>query len=139
MKINQDIATLLLRLGLSGSLLSAVASRLGLWGQRSSGWQGFVKYTAEVNSFLPNTWAPALAIGATILETAFGIMLLAGFKIPYAAIGTAALTFLFAVAMSISGSVKDPLDYSVFAFSAGALLLYTMPAGRWSLDSLFHL
>ncbi|MFB6456345.1 DoxX family protein [Chitinophaga sp. Hz27] len=139
MKINQDIAALLLRIGLSASLLSAVASRLGLWGKRSSGWQNFVSYTADVNAFLPKTWAPALAIGATILEATFGIMLLLGLKTPYAAIGTAVLTFLFAIAMSISGGIKDPLDYSVFAFSAGALVLASLPAHQWSADKIFNL
>ncbi len=103
----QNIAALLLRLALSFSFLSAVASRLGFWGKRSSGWHNFLDYTAQVNSFLPKNIIPAIAIASTIAETTLGIMLLVGFKTNYAAGGAAILTLLFAVAMSLSFGVKE--------------------------------
>lgn len=136
MFIYQDLASLLLRLSLGAGFLSAVASRLGLWGKHSSGWTNFVNYTGQVNSFMPTSMIPTLAVVATVLEMLLGILLLTGFKTGYAALAAAILSLLFAIAMSISAGVKDPLDYSVFAFSAGAFLLATLPAHKWSIDQL---
>jgi putative oxidoreductase len=137
MTIQQDIATLLLRLALASGFLSAVASRLNFWGNHSSGWQNFLTYTAQVNSFLPKNLIPTVAVMSTILETALGLMLFRGFKTHYAAFGAALLTLFFSVAMTLSFGIKEPLDYSVFAFSAGAFLLSTFPFYRWSIDQLF--
>ena len=137
MKINRDIAIFLLRLGLSAGFLSAVASRLGFWGKYSSGWSNFVSYTAQVNSFAPKSMAPIIAIASTILESGLGVLLFIGYKTNYAALLASALTLLFAIAMSVSFNLKEPLDYSVFAFSAGALALAAMPNYRWSIDQLF--
>lgn len=130
----QDKAALLLRLALAAGFLSSVASRLGFWGEQSSGWKNFVAYTGEVNSFAPAALIPFLAIVATILEASLGLLLLAGFMTRYAAIGSCVLTLLFASAMAYSSGVKSPLDYSVFAFSASALLLAAVPQHRWSVD-----
>jgi putative oxidoreductase len=137
MTIQQDIATLLLRLALASGFLSAVASRLNLWGTHSSGWQNFLTYTAQVNSFLPKNLIPAIAVTTTIVETTLGLMLFMGFKTHYAAYSAALLTLLFAVAMTFSFGIKEPLDYSVFAFSAAAFLLGTFPFYKWSMDQLF--
>lgn len=135
MKIT-NISTLLLRLALAAGFLSAVASRLNLWGKKSSGWSSFLDYTAQVNSFLPKSFIPAIAVTGTVLELGLGILLLIGFKTNYAAFGAALLTLLFAVAMTYSFGIKEPFDYSVFAFSAGAFLLATMPYYKWSVDQL---
>ncbi|WP_260394431.1 hypothetical protein [Elizabethkingia anophelis] len=51
MKARQDIAVFLLRIALAVGFLSAVSSRLNLWGVQSSGWSKFVRYTAEVILF----------------------------------------------------------------------------------------
>lgn len=138
MKINQDRAAFLLRLALSTGLLSAVGSRLGFWGKYSSGWDNFVLYTAQVNSFVPKYFAPSIAVVSTTLETTLGILLLIGYKTAYAALATAMLTLLFAIAMAISLGIKEPLDYSVFAFSAGAFLLASLPYYKWSMDELLN-
>lgn len=132
----QDIASLSLRCALSAGFLSAVASRLGLWGRHSSGWNKFLDYTAQVNSFVPHSLIPVLAITSTILELTLGVMLLIGFKTNYAAMGAAVLTLLFALAMTLSYGIKEPLDYSVFVFSAGAFLLATVPYYKLSIDQL---
>ena len=139
MKTIQDTATLFLRLALAAGFLSAVASRLGWWGAESSGWKNFIAYTAEVNSFAPKNLIPALAVASTLLETALAILLLIGYQTRYAAIGTALLTLLFALAMSYSFGAKNPLDYSVFAVCAGAFLLATMPGYRFSMDEIISL
>lgn len=131
-----NIASLFLRLSLSAGFLSAVASRLSLFYKNASGWDGFLQYTAQVNSFLPQSIIPVIAIISTVLETALALLLLLGYQTRYAAIGTAILTLLFATAMAISSGIKAPLDYSVFVFSAGAFLLSTLSSYRWSIDRL---
>ncbi|WP_312993548.1 hypothetical protein [Chryseobacterium flavum] len=76
MKTHQDIAVFLLRIALAFGFLSAVASRLSLWGPRSSGWKKFIDYTAETNSFLPSSWAFPIAVLSTAAELSIGILLL---------------------------------------------------------------
>ncbi|MGS2761762.1 DoxX family membrane protein [Sinomicrobium sp. M5D2P9] len=129
-------AVLLLRLALSATFFSAVFSRLGLWGAKSSGWESFLDYTAQVNSFAPSVVIPLLAIGATILETVVAALLLLGYKTQAAAYLAAFLTLTFALAMAYSFGIKNPLDYSVFADSAAAFLLaVTASNGTWSLET----
>lgn len=132
----KDTASLLLRLTLSAGFLSAVASRLNLLYKNASGWNGFLQYTAQVNSFLPQGLIPVVAIISTILETTLALLLLIGYKTRYAALGAAILTLLFGIAMALSFGIKEPLDYSVFVFSAGAFLLSTQATYKWSIDRL---
>jgi uncharacterized membrane protein YphA (DoxX/SURF4 family) len=134
----KDLASLLLRLALGAGFLSAVASRLGFWGKHSSGWNNFLDYTAQVNSFFPKSFIPTIAVISTLLETSLGIMLILGFKIKYAGYGAAVLTLIFSLAMTYSFGIKEPLDYSVFAFSGGAFLLAISATDRWSIDKLIH-
>lgn len=138
MKVRQDIAVFLLRIVLAAGFLSAVSSRLNLWGAQSSGWNKFVRYTAEVNSFLPHSWIPSLAVLSTIAESSIGILLLIGYRVRKTALFAAVLTVLFGIAMSISFGCKEALDYSVFVFSAGAFLLSTFSNYIWSVDQLLH-
>ncbi|MCP1251185.1 MULTISPECIES: DoxX family protein [Elizabethkingia] len=138
MKVRQDIAVFLLRIVLAAGFLSAVSSRLNLWGAQSSGWSKFVRYTAEVNSFLPYSWIPSFAVLSTLAESSIGILLLIGYRVRKTALCAAILTVLFGIAMSISFGCKEPLDYSVFVFSAGAFLLSTFSHYIWSLDQLLH-
>ncbi len=136
MEKNLGIATLLLRISLAAGFLSAVASRLGFWGVHSSGWQHYLAYVAQVNSFAPAAIIPFLAIASTVFETGLGILLIIGYKTRWAALGTCGLSLLFILTMAYSFGVKEPLDYSVFAFSAGAFLLACIPKYRWSLDEI---
>jgi putative oxidoreductase len=123
-----------LRFALAAGFLSAVASRLGLWGSHSSGWEKYLDYVRKVNSFAPASIIPLLAIASTILESAFAILLSIGYKTRWAALGTSMLTLLFASAMTYSFGIKEPLDYSVFAFSASAFLLTIIPDYPYSID-----
>jgi putative oxidoreductase len=59
---------------------------------------------------------------------------LIGYKIRWAAIGASILTLLFALTMAYSFGLKEPLDYSVFAFSASAFLLSTVTDYPLSID-----
>ncbi|MDQ6471746.1 DoxX family protein [Flavobacterium sp. LHD-80] len=134
MKRYQDYAILLLRIAMALGFLSAVLSRLGLLGRQSSGWENFLAYTEQVNSFLPKSLIPTIAIVSTFLESLFAVLLLIGYQTRKTAIGASMLTFLFALAMTYSFGIKDPLDYSVFVFSMGAFLLSTTDKYQWSLD-----
>src|SRR5690348_13887320 len=134
MKKYQDLAILLLRIALAADFLSAVASRLNLWGYPSDGWKNFLAYAGQVNSFAPKGIIPLLAITSTVLETTLAILLIIGFKTRWASIGTAVLTLLFALAMAYSFNIETPFDYSVPADFTGAFLLATMPHYRWSID-----
>lgn len=116
---------LYVRLALGSAFLSAVADRFGIWG-KYGGWgnfANFIKYTAQVNSFMPASIVPFLAWAATIAETFLGIALIVGAWPRRVALGSAVLLATFGIAMAISFGVKSPMDYSVFSASAGALLL----------------
>ena len=64
------------RVALAAAFLSGIASRFGLYG-RDVGYgnfAGFLRYTAEVNSFMPAGTIPFLAWAATAAELAFGLL-----------------------------------------------------------------
>ncbi len=113
------------RLALGAAFLSAVASRLGLWSGEPAAqrFAGFVRYTAEVNAFMPSATIPFLAVAATVAELGLGLGLLVGVRLRAVAGASALLLALFGSAMALSLGPKSPLDYSVFSASAAALLL----------------
>lgn len=114
------------RLALGAAFLSGIADRFGLYWGRNVGYgnfQGFVQYTAKVNSFMPSSTIPFLAWAATAAEFSLGLGLVLGLWTRWMAYGTAILLVLFGTAMGISFGIKSPLDYSVFSASAGAVLL----------------
>jgi putative oxidoreductase len=111
------------RVALGSAFLSAVGSRLGLYGGPGGHFARFIQYTAEVNSFMPAATIPFLAVAATIAETSLGILLILGLWPRWVALGAAGLLAVFGTAMAISFGIKSPMDYSVFSASSGALLL----------------
>jgi putative oxidoreductase len=124
MTLIERVAPTYARIALGGAFLSAVAARFGLWRDRGPHpFAQFIQYTAEVNSFLPASFAPLLAVMATIAETTLGILLVAGFKPRWTGLASAILLALFGIAMAISGGIKSALDASVFSASAAALLV----------------
>ena len=72
---------------------------------------------------MPASTIPFLAWAATVAELAFGLALVFGIWLRWAALGSSILLLLFGTAMAISFGIKSPLDYSVFSASAGALIL----------------
>ena len=120
-----DFAPLFARLALGAAFLSGIASRFGWWGAGVGygRWENFVKYTGEVNAFMPASTIPFLAYAATVAELALGIALVIGFRLRWTALASAGLLVVFGVAMAISFGPKEPLDYSVFSAAAAALLL----------------
>ncbi|HTD13603.1 MAG TPA: DoxX family protein [Chthoniobacterales bacterium] len=136
--IANRVAPLLLRLALGATLLSAVADRFGIWGPPGAAtvawgdWTHFVAYTAKVNSFLPSSLAPALAVIATATEGLLGIAFILGiFRRPVALVGAVLFAF-FAGAMTLSFGVKAPLNFSVFVDFAAAFVLGVWPAAAES-------
>jgi putative oxidoreductase len=119
------VAIVYTRVALGAAFLSGIASRFGLYGKNVGygNFANFVKYTAEVNSFMPAFTIPFLAWSATIAELGLGIALLLGVWPRRVALGSAALLALFGIAMAISFGIRSPLDYSVFSASAAAVLL----------------
>jgi putative oxidoreductase len=126
----EGIMMLYARLALGAAFLSAVGSRLGLYGKASSGWKNFMQYTGEVNSFMPAVTIPVLAWAATAAEASLGIALILGLWLRWTAAGAAVLLAIFGTAMAISFGIKSPMDYSVFSASAAAALLAVCAAGK---------
>jgi len=122
----KKLAFLYTRLALGIGFLSGVADRFGLWRGRNVGYgnfEGFVRYTAKVNSFMPASSIPFLAWAATAAELVLGILLLLGLWLRWTGLASALLLILFGTAMAISFGAKAPLDYSVFSASAAAVLV----------------
>jgi putative oxidoreductase len=127
MKFNLSrLSFLYARAALGIGFLSGVADRFGLWRGRNVGYgnfDGFIQYTAKVNSFMPASSILFLAWAATIAELVLGILLLLGIWLRWTALASALLLILFGTAMAISFGLKSPLDYSVFSASAAACML----------------
>jgi len=137
-----DIACLFARLALGASFLSAVADRFGVWGPhgaRNVSWGDFahfVEYTVVVTSLFPASWSLLFAWAATVAETLFGILLIAGFKTRIASVLSGLLLLSFALAMVTGLGIKKPLDYSVFSAAAAAFLLALREPDRFTLDKV---
>ena len=113
------------RVALGAAFLSAVASRFGLWNKTLDlkHFANFIEYAAEVNSFLPRSVIPCVAVAATIWETSLGILLILGLWPRWVSLASAVLLAVFGAAMAISFGLKSPMDYSVFSASGAAVLL----------------
>ena len=124
-----DAAQWFLRLALAAGFLSAVADRFGVWGPPGApnvawgAWQPFVEYVAKLNWFAPEPAIPALAWAATLGEFLVALGLLIGWQLQWIALAGGLLLLSFAVTMTMALGIKAPLDFSVFAATAGAFLL----------------
>lgn len=123
----ERFAILYARFTLGAAFLSGIASRFGLYKGGYGNFANFLKYTAEVNSFMPAATIPFLGWSATVLEFFFGVGLILGIWPRWIALGSAVLLALFGIAMAISFGIKSPLDYSVFSASSAAVLLLVLP------------
>jgi uncharacterized membrane protein YphA (DoxX/SURF4 family) len=129
-----------LRILIALAFLEAVGDRFGLFGPPGTAgvsWGNFARfihYTGVVNSFLPTAMIPLLAVLATICETVLGLTMLLGIQIRWMAAGSAALFFLFATAMTISG--LSQFSYAVYLQCAAAATLSITGASFISFDAL---
>jgi uncharacterized membrane protein YphA (DoxX/SURF4 family) len=127
-----------LRLSIAGGFLSSVADRLGIWGPPGTpnvgwgAWAPFVEYTAKLNWFAPAPIVSFLAWAATFGETVLAVGLIVGWQIRWFALGSGLLLLSFALTMTLALGIKAPLNYSVFAASAGAFFLAT--STRWQAE-----
>ena len=130
-------AVIYARVAIGAAFLSAVCARFGLWDGTLDldHFPRFIQLTAEVNSFMPAATIPWLAWAATIAELSLGLALIIGFHTRIAGVGAALLLALFGTAMAISYGLKEPMDYSVFSASAGALLLALVPDAPGSMGT----
>lgn len=127
------LGALYARLALGAAFLSGIADRFGLYTGRNVGYgnfDGFLRYTAQVNSFMPASTIPFLGWAATVAEFSLGVLLVFGVWRRPVAIATAVLLVLFGAAMGISFGIKSPLDYSVFSASSAAVLLAIYSPGK---------
>ena len=132
------------RFALGASFLSAVADRFGLWGPygaKNVSWGDFahfVEYTGAVMSLFPSSLTVSFAWAATVAETLFGILLIAGFKTRMASVLSGLLLLSFAMGMVTGLGIKTPFDYSVFSAAAAAFLLAFWEPDRFTLDKLLN-
>jgi putative oxidoreductase len=142
MKSHGQIAQLILRIALGIGFLSPVFDRLGWLGGAGEkniawgNWDAFLNYVHVLLPWLSNQLSNFFGLMATVAEATLGVLLIIGFKTRLAAFGTFLLTLLFMLCMTATLGFKAALNYSVPAFSAGALLLSAMPGYLWSLDRL---
>lgn len=135
--------TTVLRLILSAEFGLSVADRFGWLGPPGHGaawgdFAHFVTYTHQVNVFLPSSFAPALAVLATIFEAAFAFALLLGIRLRQTTPGAAVLLCLFGIAMTASGLVDSQFFYAVFVLASGAWLISATDASLLSVDRLIE-
>ena len=100
------------RVALGAAFLSGIASRFGWYGKDVGygNFANFMKYTAEVNSFMPASTIPFLAWAATVAEFGLGAALVLNLWPRMTAFASAALLALFGIAMAISFGIISPLD-----------------------------
>ncbi len=135
-------AQVFLRLALAVCYLSAVADRLGWWGPPGApgvlwgGWQHFCDYTHKLLFFVPRGLSDVGGLLATVAEVVLGGMLIVGFKIRWAAIGSGLLALSFMLSMILALGVHAPLNYQVPTVCAASFLLAVQARFGWSVDAL---
>src|SRR5262245_56173538 len=118
-----------LRPSIAGGFLASVADRFGIWGPPGTpnvawgAWAPFVEYTAKLNWFAPAPIVSFLAWAATFGEIMVAVGLIMGWPLRWFALGSGLLLLFFALAMTFALGINAPLNYSVFAASAGAFFL----------------
>jgi len=113
-------------------ILGAPNTGIVVWGN----WKNFQNYTNTLLPFLSKTFSDVFGLSASLLEALFGICLIIGFKIKWMSLGSALITFLFALFMIGSYGIGAPFKYPVFIFTALGLLLSCVKDYRWSIDAL---
>ena len=121
----KSVGLLYARVALGAAFLSAVASRFGLWDRTLDlkHFANFILYAGQVNSFMPSSVVPYIAVTATVAETSLGVLLIMGLWLRWVSLASALLLAMFGTAMAISFGLQSPMDYSVFSASGAAVLL----------------
>lgn len=142
MKNYSTYAQLYVRLALAIGFIYPVLDRIGWLGPAGQhnvswgNWDNFQVYVHVLLPFLSKSVSDVMGWLATIAELLFAVLLLIGYYTRVAAIGSFILTLTFAICMATFTGFKAPFNYSVFAVSAAALLLSSLPYYKWSIDNL---
>jgi len=137
----EDIVVAFARMAVSAGFLSAVADRFGGWGPHGSSgvvWGDmihFLGYTHRLTAIFPIVVSNFIGWFATLAEIGFGLCLLLGFRVRPIAGLSGLLLLSFGASMAVASGPKSPLDASVFAAAAAALLLSIRGPDRFALDS----
>jgi putative oxidoreductase len=140
MKNNFAVPSILLRWAIAIPYIWFSFDRLGIMGANGQphvswgDWKHFMEFAEQVMNFIPTGAVEPLAVLATIGELGLGLLLIIGLFTRIASIGSAALSFSFAMAMAISLGIESPFASSVFTLSAASLLLATIPDYAFSID-----
>ena len=137
----EDLIVAFARVALSAGFLSAVADRFGGWGPH--GYPGvawgdithFLSYTHRLTAIFPVAVSNFLGWFATLAEIGFSLFLLMGFRVQTVSSLSGLLLLSFGVSMAFASGPKSPLDASVFAAAAAALLLAVRKSDRFAWDS----
>ncbi len=141
MKNSTHFPQLFLRLALGIGFILPVMDRFGWLGAPGNptvgwgNWSIFLDYTNSLMPYLSRPLANIMAIIATAGELVFGVLLIIGYKIRLAAIGSFLLTLMFALSMLFFANYRAPFNYSVFVVSASSLFLATIPNYKWALEA----
>lgn len=140
MKSPFSVAQLLLRFSLGIGFLLPVLDRTGYFGAPGDpnvfwgDWSNFVAYTHQLMPYLNLSIAACFGFAATVLEVLFGVLLIVGYKTRYIALGSFALTLIFALSMMFFLHYRAPFNFSVFTVSFSSLLLASFSQFPWSAD-----
>src|SRR5436309_15654415 len=85
--------------------------------------RSFRGYTGAVMSLFPSSLTVSFAWAATVAETLFGILLIAGFKIRMASVISGLLLLSFAMVMVTGIGIKTTFEYSFYSLAAADYLL----------------
>jgi hypothetical protein len=138
----EDVIAAFARFAVSVGFLSAVADRFGWWGSHGSPgvvWGDmahFFNYTHRLTGLFPTGVSIVLGWVATVAEIGFGLSLLLGFRVRMIGRLSGMLLLSFGISMALASGPKSPLDASVFAAAAAALLLSVQKADRFTWDSI---
>lgn len=139
--MNQRYIQLFVRIAVATAFLSAVADRLGFWGEPGSqnaswgDWEHFLNYSNKLNFYVSPKIGELFAIIATVLEVVFAFLLLIGYKTKTVSVASGILLALFAVSMTMALGIKSTFTYSVWIGSSACFLLGTLNGYYYSLDN----
>lgn len=141
MEDNSKVAQLLLRCALGITFLVPVLDRLGFLGPSGTGnvewgnWDNFISYTATLMPYFDRSFTSIMGGLATVGEFVVALLLIAGYKTKYAALGSCFITLVFILFMATSVGIQKPINFGVFTATTASFLLSRLGSYGWSIDA----